>query len=137
MKKILLMMSLVAGIVTFSMAQGGGQQGTPEERAQRSLDRIKTSASITFTPEQESKVKAILISQSKSQDSLIAVAGAGADRMAAFQKLAPIRAANDVKIMALLNDEQKKAYTTYLEARRQRMQQGGQGGATPKPAGQR
>lgn len=137
MKKILLMMTLVAGTSTFSMAQGGGQQGTPEERAQRNLERIKTSASITFTPEQESKVKAILISQSKSQDSIMAAAGAGADRMAAFQKLAPIREANDVKIKALLTDEQKKAYTTYLEARRQRMQQGGQGGGAPRPASQR
>ncbi|MBC7915174.1 MAG: hypothetical protein H7Y07_13735 [Pyrinomonadaceae bacterium] len=130
MKKILLMIAFIAGTISFSMAQGGG--GTPEERTQRNLDRLKTTLSLNA--DQEAKIKAIMLSQNKSQDSIRAAAGEGADRAAIFQKLTPVREANDKKIMALLTDDQKKAYTTYLEERRQRM--GGQGGGAPRPAGQ-
>lgn len=126
------MLALLAGTASFSMAQGGG--GTPEERTQRNLDRLKTTLSLTA--DQEAKVKLILLAQNKSQDSLRAAAGEGADRAAMFQKMGPIREANDKKIMALLSDDQKKAYTKYLEERRQRMGQGGNGGGAPRPAGQ-
>jgi len=128
-------MALVAGTFSFSMAQQGGQRGgTPEERTQRSLDRMKTTLSLTA--DQEVKVKAILAAQNKSLDSLRATAGEGADMRALMQKMAPQREANEKKIMALLTDEQKKAYTTMLEQRRQNMGQGGQGGGAPRPAGQ-
>lgn len=135
MKKILLMLAFVAGMVSFSMAQGGGQRGTPEERAQGTLDRLKTSVA-NLTADQETKIKAIFIAQSKSQDSIRTAAGEGADRSVWMQKMAPIREATDKKIMALLNAEQQKGYSAYLEQRRQRMGQGGQGGGAPKPAGQ-
>lgn len=131
MKKILLLMALVAGTATLSMAQqGGGQRGgTPEERVQRNLERLKTA--INLTADQEVKVKQILFAQNKSQDSLMAAAGN--DRQAAFQKMAPIRESSDARIMALLNDDQKKAYTAMQEQRRQRM--GGQNGGQ-RPPGQ-
>lgn len=128
------MAALFVGTVSFSMAQqGGGQRGgTPEERVQRNIDRLKP---LSLTADQEVKIKAILLAQSKSQDSLFAAAGQGADRQATFQKLTPIREASDKKILDLLNEDQKKAYTTMQEQRRQRGPQGGQGGA-PRPAGQ-
>ena len=126
------MIALVAGTISFSMAQGSGQRGTPEERLQRSLDRLKTT--LTLNADQEAKVKVILVAQNKSQDSLRAAAGEGADRAAMFQKFGPIREASNNKIMALLNEDQKKAYSTYLETRSQG-RQGGQGGG-PRPAGQ-
>ncbi|MEJ6979278.1 hypothetical protein WG906_02375 [Pedobacter sp. P351] len=95
--------------------RGGGAGGTmpsPEERAKMSVERLKTAASLTLTPEQEGKLLAIMVDQSKAQTALAAAISA--------------------KTLAILNDEQKKAYTTMLEQRRQ----GGQGGGGPRPAGQ-
>ena len=44
MKKLIIMLALVVGVTTFSKAQGGGQQGTPAERAARTLDRPNMAA---------------------------------------------------------------------------------------------
>jgi len=90
--------------------QRGGGAPSPEERAKTSTERLKTQASLTLTADQEAKIVAIMADQFKAQ--------------------AALSVANSAKTMAVLNDEQKKAYTTMLEQRRQ----GGGGGQ--RPAGQ-
>lgn len=129
-------MALLAGTVSFSMAQqGGGQRGgTPEERVQRNLDALKTALSLTA--DQEAKIKVILLAQNTSMDSLRTSVGQGGDRQAMMEKMMPLRKANEEKVMAVLTDAQKKAYTAYLEQRAQRMQ-GGQGGGQRGGGGQR
>jgi periplasmic protein CpxP/Spy len=122
MKKILLMIALIAGTASLSMAQRGGNR---EEWVQRNVDRLKTS--LNLSAEQEVKVKAIITASEKSQDSIRATLEQGAGRETLMQKMRPLREANDKKIMAILNEEQKKAYTAILEERRQRGP-GGPGG---------
>ncbi len=150
MKKLFIMIALVASVATLSNAQGGGQQGTPEERAQRTIDGQRMAA-FNFTADQKPKVLAILVRQNKSTDSLRATMpapAAGADRMAAMQamapKLAPISAANEAAIVALLTPDQKKTYDTALAAAKERNPNatavftggGGRGQGGGRPPGQ-
>ncbi|WP_207421501.1 hypothetical protein [Desertivirga brevis] len=131
MKKAFLVLALVAASFSFSYAQQGGgyQNRTPEERAKQGTERI--SEKVKLTADQKTKVEAILLVQSKSVDSLRTAVGQGGDRQQMFQKMQPIREQADKKIIALLTDEQKKAYAAYQEENRNRMGQGrrnGQGG---------
>ncbi|MDF3076294.1 MAG: hypothetical protein K0S09_183 [Sphingobacteriaceae bacterium] len=128
MKKVLMVIALLTGVVSFSKAQGGGAQGggrmggTPEERLQRSMAQLEP---LKLTDDQKAKVTALYVAQGKSADSLMK-ANQGGDRQAMMSKFMEMRAANDKKLMDLLNDNQKKQYTAMMEARRNR--QGGQGG---------
>ena len=116
MKKLIIMLALVAGVTTFSKAQGGGQQGTPEERAKASVERPNVAA-LNLTADQKTKVVAILTKQNKSQDSLRTAANGDFAAMGA--KLTPISAANEAAIVALLTADQKKAYDAALATAKQ------------------
>ena len=118
MKKVLLVCAFLVGLSTLSFAQGGGPQGTPEERAKMTVDGQRMTA-FNFTADQKAKVVAILTKQNKSSDSLRA-ANAGGDRAAMAPKLAPISAVNEAAIVALLTADQKKAYDTALAAAKER-----------------
>ena len=127
MKKLLIICGLLFSMVTFASAQGGGRQmGTPEERATKATTMLMEK--LTLTADQQTKVKAILL----DQNTQVAKAReeAGDDRQAARAKMMKIMEDNNTKINALLTDDQKKAYTTYLEERKAAMQNrgGGQGG---------
>ena len=137
MKKLLIVIALLTGAISYGKAQGQGQQGgaqgsrmggTPEERLQRSLAQLEP---LKLTDDQKTKVTALYVAQAKTQDSLFKSAGQGGDRQAMMTKFQEMRAANDKKLLDLLNDEQKKQYTTMMEARRNR--QGGQGGGGQRP----
>jgi protein CpxP len=124
MKKLLFVCAFVMGISAVGFAQGGGPQGTPEERAAASLERPNMAA-YNFTADQKTKVLAILVKQNKSSDSLRTAATAGgADPQTAFQtlgpKLAPISAANEAAIVALLTPDQKKTYDAALATAKER-----------------
>ena len=123
------MIALVAGVTTFSKAQGGGPQRTPEERAKMTVDGQRMAA-YNFTADQKAKIVVILTKQNKSSDSLRATMpalAADADRAARMQamqamapKLAPITAANEAAIVALLTPDQKKTYDAALAAAKER-----------------
>lgn len=136
MKKLLIVIALLTGAISYGKAQGqqgGGAQGnrmggTPEERLQRSMAQLEP---LKLTDDQKAKVTALYVAQSKTQDSLFKSAGQGGDRQAMMAEFQKMRAANDKKVMDILNDEQKKQYTAMMEARRNR--QGGQGGGGQRP----
>lgn len=128
MKKLLIICGLLLSMITFANAQGGGRQmGTPEERAAKALTML--TEKLTLTPDQQTKVKAILL----DQNTQVAKAReeAGDDRQAARAKMMKIMEDNNGKINALLTDDQKKTYAAYLEERKAAMQNrgGGQGGS--------
>ncbi|WP_256011529.1 hypothetical protein [Desertivirga xinjiangensis] len=133
MKKIFLAFALLVGSLSYSQAQQQAPR-TPEERAktqsQRLADRLKLDA------EQKSKLEAIFLAQAKSVDSLRATTAEVADRRQSFEKMRPIREQADKKIKALLNDEQKKAYATYQEEMKSRMENrsGRRGGSNAQPS---
>ncbi len=130
MKKLAVILFVLAASVSFSNAQGqGGRQGgfqqrTPEERAKMQLDRL--TETVKLTEDQKTKVSAIYLSQSKSRDSLFAAAGQGGDRGVMRTKMTEMSAATDKKILELLNEDQKQAYNAYIKERANRGFGGGQ-----------
>ena len=115
MKKIFLVCTLALGISAASFAQGPPQR-TPEGL----LERLKTQIT-GITDAQSAKLLVVYQAQAKSMDSLMAAAGD--DRMAAFQKMAPITAAYNTKIKAVLTPEQAAAFQKQADERAERMRQ--------------
>jgi hypothetical protein len=120
MKKLLIVIALMVSAVSFSNAQGGGQMGTPAERAQRSADG-PAYASLNLSADQKTKLVGLLTAQNKSTDSLRATLPQSDDRMAMMQalrpKLAPIATANEAKFISWLTPEQKATYDAAVKAR--------------------
>ena len=115
MRKLIIALGLVLCVATFAKAQGGGRQmGTPAERAERSITRMEA---LKLTADQKTKLTEVFLAQGKSIDSLRAASGGTFDR----EKMAPIQAATTKKVIALLNDEQKKSYEAMEAERRARM----------------
>lgn len=129
MKKNILFIALLVGIVSFSQAQQRPQRN-PEEMAKRNVEILEKQLSLTS--EQKTKVSAILLMQMNSMDSLRKAAEGQGDREAMRTKMQSIHTENQKKIKELLNDEQKKAYEKHLAERRERMNNR-QGGNTPTP----
>jgi periplasmic protein CpxP/Spy len=115
--KVLITAFLVTALCNLAGAQGPA--ATPQERAQRTVDLL--TERLSLTADQKGQVSTIILSQAKAQDSIRLAAGDGADMQALRPKFVSLYEANDIKIIALLNDEQKKAYATYIEVRRNRM----------------
>jgi len=118
MKKLIIVLGLVFCVATFANAQGGGRQmGTPAERAERSIARMEA---LKLTADQIAKLTEVYLTQGKSIDSLRAASGAaGMEGM--LEKMAPIQATTMKRVMALLNDEQRKSYEAMETERRARM----------------
>lgn len=121
---------LAVGASTMSFAQGGpgggGMRGggTPEQQ----LERLKTQVA-GITDAQTAKLKTIYEAQAKSRDSL--TKAVGEDRAAIREKMAPITAAYQVKIKAILTPEQATAWQKALDEQRARFG-GGAGGGAPR-----
>jgi len=112
-----------------AMAQGGGGRGmmTPEQR-QAQFDQMATA--VGLTPEQIPQVKAIQEDSMKKQMELRA---SGGDPQEMRPKMMAINAEQTTKIKALLTDDQKAKYDTYLASRPQRGGGGGGMGASGPP----
>ncbi|HCN83968.1 MAG TPA: hypothetical protein DIT07_10175 [Sphingobacteriaceae bacterium] len=117
MKKLLIIIVLLVCGISFSKAQG--IQGTPDERAEASLNRLP--ATLNLTADQKAKLKVIFVAQVKPIDSLIATMQAGGDRAAIMPKFMELQATTDKKIIPLLTPEQKTAYEAYVKERMARM----------------
>ncbi|WP_207955349.1 family 43 glycosylhydrolase [Segetibacter sp. 3557_3] len=132
MKKGVTIFVLLVNMVLFGTAQppaggqglgqGAGQQAaTPEVRAQRTLDG-PGFASLNLTPDQKTKVLAILVGQNKALDALNATIPAdAADRPTQLAALQPkrleIMQANEKNFIKVLNASQKTAYDVIAKAR--------------------
>ncbi len=115
MKKLIIALGLVLCVATFASAQGQ-RGGTPQERAERSIAQLEP---LKLSADQKTKLTEIFLVQGKSIDSLRTANGGGFEGMR--EKMAPIQEATSKKVMALLNDEQKKSYEAILAERRARM----------------
>ncbi|MBC8052220.1 MAG: hypothetical protein H7Y13_04080 [Sphingobacteriaceae bacterium] len=126
MKKILVVLFLMAGAVSLSKAQGQGgfQQRSPEERVKMQMERL--SQTLSLTEDQKTKISAIYLVQAKSRDSLFTSMGQTPDRDAMRAKMTEMNASSDKKVLSLLNDEQKKTYEAYVKERGNRGFGGGQ-----------
>jgi protein CpxP len=126
MKKLMMICAMLFSVITFAHAQGGGQTRTPEERAQRTMDQL--TEKLKLTEDQKPKVMAVLVDQNVQMNK--AREEANGDRDAMRTTFTKIQANSQVKVNALLTDEQKKAYASWQEERKAAMQNrgGGMGG---------
>lgn len=144
MKKLLLSAFLLLSVVAVKAQWGGGgqrQMVPPAERATAMLSSERM-ASFAFTNDQKAKITPLLTQFYTSSDSLMATMPQDGDRMEAFRSIMPKREALsapvEAKIVGLLTAEQKKAYTTALDAMKERNPNasavftGGFGGGRPR-----
>lgn len=129
MKKLLMICGMLFSVITFAHAQGGNRNGTPEERATKSTAQL--TEKLTLNADQQTKIHDILLDQNTQMNK--AREDAGDDRKAMRTKMMTLMQSNNDKIKAVLTDDQKKAYDTFLEERRAAMKNrmGGQGNAQP------
>lgn len=133
MKKVLIICGLLFSVITFAKAQDGERKmPTPEERAERSATQL--TKKLNLTEDQKSKVKTIFLDQASAM--MKAREESKGDREAVMAKMKTINDANDVKINALLNDEQKKAFAEWQAERKENMKnRGGRGAGNGGPGG--
>lgn len=121
---------LLFSVVTFAQAQQGGgdrKMQTPEERAQRSADQL--TKKLSLSDDQKTKVTAIFLDQAVAMKK-VREENKG-DRTAMMAKMKAANDENDVKINALLNDDQKKTFAEWKAERAENMKKrmGGKGPA--------
>lgn len=138
MRKLLIICGLLFSMVTFAQAQDGPARrgmGTPEERAKRQTEQL--AEKLKLTEDQKTKVAVIYTEQAASMTKLREEAKG--DRETMMAAMTKANEATDAKITTLLTEDQKKAFATWKEERKEmmkkRMEGGrGQGGpATPQP----
>ena len=128
MKKLFFACFFVIGVSAVTFAQGGpGGGGRPPQTPEAQLERLKTQVT-GITADQETKIKAIYAAQTVRTDSLTKALGDGADRAVMREKRAPITAATNAKIKAILTADQQKAF----DARQQGFGGGPGGGGPPR-----
>lgn len=111
---------LLFSVVTFAQAQQGGgdrKPMSPEERAQKSAEQL--TKKLSLSDDQKAKVTAIYLEQAAAMKK--AREEANGDRQAMMAKMKAANEANDVKINALLTDDQKKAYSEWKAERMESM----------------
>lgn len=119
MKKLLIICGLLFSVITFANAQDGqGRRGgTPEERAKRQTEML--SEKLKLSDDQKAKVDAIYLEQGakmrKLRDSL------GDDRAAWRGAMLKGNEQSDAKITAVLTEDQKKAFATWVAERKEAM----------------
>lgn len=132
MKKLLMICGLLFSVITFAQAQqdGGRKMRTPEERAQKNAEGL--TKRLGLNDDQKTKATAIFLEQANAVNK---AREAGSDdkeaRRAQMQKLSD---ETDVKISALLTEDQKKTYETWKAERKDKMKRGMRGDGQ-KPAG--
>ncbi|WP_129714512.1 Spy/CpxP family protein refolding chaperone [Pedobacter sp. SYP-B3415] len=122
MKRIVMIFALLLGVTAFANAQQGG--GNPEDRMKRMVETM--SEKLKLTEDQKTKVSAIYADQWKAMQK--AREEAGDDRSKMREAMMKQRKETEDKVQALLNDDQKKAYTAWREEQRANMQNRQQGG---------
>jgi protein CpxP len=126
MKKLLMICGLMLGIAGFAQAQQGGGRGMmmkPEERVKQLDEKLKLSE------EQKTKLTAVFTEQAESMKKMREEMQGG-DRDAMREKIQKFRAENDVKVSAILTDDQKKTYEVWQKEQRAEMQKRMQGGGS-------
>jgi len=122
MKKLMMVMFLLAGTVVYANAQ------TPKKTPVKLPKAL--SAQLSLTTDQQSKVDAILQAKAKKIDSL----NAQTDKKGIKKVKKDINADVDAQIEAVLTDTQKKAYTDFQEAKKAKAKAKADAGATPPAA---
>ncbi len=115
------MMTALLMMVGLSFAQQRGRS-TPEESAKRASERLEKELKLSAA--QKDSVYAYSLAQSKAMQQAFQNNRDG-DRQQMGEKMRELRTQTDTKILSILDNNQKKAYTKLIEERANRMRQGG------------
>lgn len=108
MKKLLMVMFLLAGTVVYANAQTA-------KKAPAKLPKA-LATQLALTPDQQTKVDAILQAKAKKIDSL----NAQADKKGIKKVKKELNTEADGQITAVLTEAQKKTYTDFQEAKKEK-----------------
>ena len=132
MKKLVLSLVLVAGLIFAANAQQGGGQGgqrraqaTPEERVKQLDEKLK------LNEEQQVKARAVYAEAAEAQKKMREEMQGGGDRQAMMEKMQKMTADTDKKLNEMLTADQQKTYKTWqdeVKAAREKMMRERQGG---------
>lgn len=122
MKKLLLTALLFAGIATTGFSQAGPrQERTPEQRAQMMTEGL--AKRLTLTDQQKSEVYKINLDRANQMTKFRELSQE--DRKKEMSKMKELSDASEAKILALLTDDQKKAFKEMQEKRKEHGQRMG------------
>jgi hypothetical protein len=117
MKKILLMITFLAGTAVFAQAQTQKVHKTPEEKAKHMTDALNTK--IALSADQSAKVNAIFTKSALSMDSL--KNHKSTDRKANMQARKAIMANTDASLKTVLTADQQIKYADWKASFKNRM----------------
>lgn len=124
---------LLFSVITFAQAQqdGGRKMKTPEERAQKNAEGL--TRRLGLNDDQKTKATAIFLEQANAVSK--AREAGSVDKEARRAEMKKLNEETDVKISALLTEDQKKTYETWKAERKDKMKKGTRA-EDPKPAGE-
>jgi protein CpxP len=129
MKKLFLMIALVAGLGLFANAQDKAPK-TPALKAAKQTKVL--TKQLNLTNAQITKVNAVLLERAKSLDSLKATAKVTDKKDKKYaHKL--VHDQTDAKLQAILTPEQKTKYTALMDAKKQKKMAKKKGDTAPAP----
>ena len=114
MKKSLLLAVLLFTVFTISYAQGGRQRMSPEERAKRTTEWMKTE--LKLTQEQVVEIDSINLAYAKAQQSLLEEANG--DRSKISEKMTALTKERNDAFSKVLTKEQMDLYKQKSRERR-------------------
>lgn len=97
----------------FALTLTFAQEGTPEEKAKASVEKI--SEKVALTPEQQTSIYAIALEHTKAKWAIKSDKSIAPD--AAKQQMAALSTSADAKIAEKLTEEQKPLYAQYVQER--------------------
>ena len=111
MKKILMMITFLAGTAVLAQAQTQQVKKTPEQKAQHRTEALNKQ--LALSADQSKKVNAIFAKSAASMDSL--KANKGTDRKANMQSRKAIMANTDASLKTVFNADQQAKYAAMKE----------------------
>ena len=123
MKKLVLVGASVLMMSVMSIAQSGQpKKKTSQERAENQTERL--TKELSLTPEQATKVKAILASKGAEMDSVRAKKIAGADKKGVHAERKAALEKTDAELKAVFTPEQYAKFQAMMQERKDNHQHG-------------
>jgi len=123
MKKLILLGASVLMMSAISIAQPGKPgKRSPQERAEHQTERL--TKELSLTPEQATKVKAILASKGAEMDSVRAKKMAGGEKSEVRGDRKAAREKTDAQLKAVFTAEQYAKYQAMMQERKDKHQHG-------------
>jgi periplasmic protein CpxP/Spy len=123
MKKLVLVGASVLMMSVMTIAQPGNPgKKSPQERAEQQTARL--TKELSLTPEQATKVKAILATKGAEMDSVRAKKMAGGDKKEMHADRNAAREKTDAELKAVLTPEQYTKFQAMMQERKDKHQHG-------------